>query len=55
LESENASEKERLVQKIRDVIREHDEFEKDLRRLEAEAGLPTFDQSRSWSTWLPSA
>ena len=43
----NASERSRLVQKFREIIRDWDEFEKDLQRLEDEAGLPPFYRSKS--------
>jgi hypothetical protein len=42
----NASEKDRVVQKLRAVAQEAQEFERRLQELEAEAGLPTFYRSK---------
>ena len=42
----NASERDRAVQRMREVIRDHEEFERDLQEREAEAGLPTFYRSK---------
>jgi hypothetical protein len=48
IESElNASGKDRVIQKFRDLLQDHAEFEKRLQEQEAELGLPTFYQSKT--------
>jgi sugar-specific transcriptional regulator TrmB len=43
---QNNGERERLVQKLRELIENCSEFERDLQAREAEAGSPTYNKSK---------
>jgi hypothetical protein len=42
----NGGERERLLQKLRELVQNWAEFERVLQEREAKAGLPTYDQSK---------